>query len=140
MRILIIDDQIQFLNALAAMLMPIPEIEAVCSAHGGHEGLKFAAEMNPDIVLTDFSMPDLGGMDVARRLKASSRPPKVIMMSFHAEQEYRQMARDAGVDAYVVKSDLDQELVPILRWLAPEATHGYAAKHDGERTSEVSAS
>jgi len=122
MRVLIIDDQIPFLNVLSAMLMLIPDIEAVCSAQGGREGLKFAAEMQPDMVLTDYSMPEVDGMGVTRRLKASSRPPQVIMMSFHAEREYREMAVKAGVDAYLVKSDLDRDLVPTLKRLAAEAS------------------
>lgn len=121
MRVLIIDDQIPFLNVLSAMLMLVPDIEAVCSAQGGTEGLKFAAEMDPDVVLTDYSMPGLDGVGVTRCLKASPHPPQVVMMSFHAEREYREMAVKAGVDAYLVKSDLDRDLVPTLKRLAAEA-------------------
>ena len=121
MRVLIIDDQIPFLNVLSAMLMLVPDIEAVCAAQGGREGMKFAAELDPDMVLTDYSMPGLDGIGVTRYLKASPRPPKVIMMSFHADPEYREMALKAGADAYLVKSELDKELVPTLKRLANAA-------------------
>lgn len=120
MRVLIVDDQTQFLDVLSSILMQIPDIEAVCSALGGREGVRLAAELKPDLVLTDFSMPDVDGMVVTRHLKGSSRPPQVVMMSFHAEQEYRDMARQAGVDAYLVKADLHEDLVPLLKLLAAE--------------------
>lgn len=117
MRVLIIDDQPGFLETLTRMLMLIPEIEAVCPAIGGLEGLKFASEMRPDVVLTDFSMPDLNGTAVTRRLKERGWAPYVLMMSFHAGPEYREMAVGAGADGYLVKTDLDQQLVPVLRQL-----------------------
>lgn len=117
MRVLIIDDQLSFLETLTRMLMQIPEIEAVCPAVGGLEGLKFASEMRPDVVLTDFSMPDLNGTVVTRRLKERAWAPYVLMMSFHAGPEYREMAVGAGADGYLVKTDLDQQLVPVLRKL-----------------------
>lgn len=117
MRVLIIDDQPGFLTALTGMLMLIPEIEAVCPALGALEGLQFAAEMRPDVVLTDFSMPDLNGAAVTRRLKERSWAPYVLMMSFNDGPEYREMAHGAGADAYLVKGDLDQQLVPVLRRL-----------------------
>ena len=122
MRILIIDDQAQFLDTVAAMLMLDPEIEAVCPALGAREGLKAAAELHPDVVLTDFSMPDMNGIEVIRCLKADSDPPRVAMMSFHAEPEYREMALRMGADAYLVKSELDRELVPTLKRLAVKLT------------------
>jgi len=117
MRVLIIDDQPGFLETLTRMLMQIPEIEAVCPAVGGLEGLAFAAEMRPDVVLTDFQMPDLNGTVVTRRLKERAWAPYVLMMSFHSGPEYREMAHGAGADAYLVKADLDQQLVPVLRQL-----------------------
>lgn len=117
MRVLIIDDQTGFLETLTRMLMLIPEIEAVCPAVGGLEGLKFASEMRPDVVLTDFSMPDLNGTAVTRRLKERAWAPYVLMMSLNDGPEYREMALGAGADAYLVKADLDQQLVPVLRQL-----------------------
>ena len=133
MRVLIIDDQPALLATLTGMLMMIPEIEAVCPALGGLEGLKFAAEMHPDVVLTDFSMPDLNGAKVTRRIKERDWAPYVVMMSFHAEPEYREMAHEVGADAYLVKRDLEQQLVPVLRRL----TAGPAGKDGRAQRSSL---
>lgn len=124
MRILIIDDQMQFLDTVAGMLTPEPGIDAIRCALGGREGLEAAAEMHPDVVLTDFSMPDINGLDVIRRLKTDAASPRVAMMSLHTEPEYRESALRAGADAYLVKSELYRELVPTLRRLTAEPTGG----------------
>lgn len=135
MRVLIIDDQPGFLATLTGMLMLIPEIEAVCPALGGLEGLTFAAELRPDVVLTDLSMPDLNGAAVTRRLKERAWAPYVLMMSFNDGPEYREMAHGAGADAYLVKSDLEQQLVPVLRRLraepADEKEHAHRSSSPG---------
>ena len=55
------------------------------------------------------------GIEVARKLKSAPGAPKVIVMSFHAEPEYRDMALQAGADAFLVKTEIHQELVPLLR-------------------------
>jgi DNA-binding NarL/FixJ family response regulator len=118
MRAILVDDYPPLLAALTTLLRTYDGIEIVGRAHTGGDGLKLAEEQQPDLVLVDFSMPDMNGAVVTRKLKARAAPPKVVVMSFHAEPEYRDMAMDAGADAYLVKSDLYQELMPLLRRIA----------------------
>src|SRR5690348_454290 len=92
MRLLIIDDHASFLDALAKMLGQVARVEVVGRAKDGRQGLEAAAELEPDVVVVDFAMPELNGLDVARELKRQPRPPKVIVMSFHQEPEYRDIA------------------------------------------------
>lgn len=121
MRLLIIDDHASFLDALAVMLGQAPAIEVVGKAKDGREGLKAAAELKPDMVLVDFSMPELDGLAVTRQLKAWAKPPKVVMMSFHTGPEYRDMALAMGADAFLTKTDLHRDLLPLLARLGTEA-------------------
>ena len=115
MRAILVDDYPPFLDALAALLRGQPEVAVVGRAHNGADGLKLAAELVPDLVLVDFSMPDMDGLAVTRRLKSGSKPPKVVIITSHAENEYREMAMQAGADGYVVKSEIYQELMPQLK-------------------------
>ena len=117
MRVIIVDDHPSFLTAVAAMLVLIPDIQIVGRAAGGREALALAAEMKPDLVLVDFSMPDMTGAAVAKSLKASVNPPKVVVMSFNADPECRDIALQAGADAFVSKTGVHKELVPLLRYL-----------------------
>jgi len=114
-RTILIDDYPPFLTALAALLRQQPGMEVVGEAHNGGGGIKLAAELKPDLVLVDFSMPDMSGADVTRALKQAPNPPKVVVISFHAAPEYRDMALKAGADGYVVKPEIHTELMPVLR-------------------------
>jgi DNA-binding NarL/FixJ family response regulator len=114
MRLIIIDDHTPFREALARMLEQVTDIDIVGQAGDGKEGLKVAAELKPDTVLVDFSMPVLDGLAVTRQLKAWPKPPRVVMMSFHAEPEYREMALATGADIFITKADLHKDLVPVL--------------------------
>ena len=118
MRTILVDDYPPLLAALATLLRTYEGIEIVGRANSGSDGLKLAAEHDPDLVLVDFSMPDMDGVSVTRKLKSRPNPPKVVVMSFHAEPEYRDMALHAGADAYLVKTDLYHELMPLLERIA----------------------
>jgi len=115
MRTILVDDYPPFLDALAALLNGHPGVAVVGRAHNGQDGLKLAAELVPDLVLVDYSMPDMDGLAVTRHLKAGPKPPKVVIVTSHAETEYREMALRAGADGYVVKSEIYQDLVPQLQ-------------------------
>ena len=118
LRTVLVDDYPPLLAALATLLRSHADIEIVGRANNGRDGLKLAEQQHPDLVLVDFSMPDIDGVAVTRRLKAGPTPPKVVVMSFHAEPEYREMAMHAGADAYLVKTELYHELVPLLERIA----------------------
>lgn len=118
MRVIIVDDHPPFLAAVAAMLAMVPEVQVVGRAVGGREALALASDVKPDLVLVDYSMPDMTGAAVAKSLKAGPVAPKVVVMSFHNEPEYRDMALQAGADAFLPKTELHKELVPLLRRLS----------------------
>ena len=118
MRTILVDDYPPLLAALATLLRTFSGVEIVGRANNGTDGLKLATEQNPDLVIIDFSMPDMDGAAVTRQLKAGAHPPKVVVMSFHAEPEYRDIAMRAGADAYLVKTDIYNELMPLLERIA----------------------
>ena len=114
MRTILVDDHKQFLDALAALLRRQPGIELVGEAYDGARGLALAAELKPDLVLVDFSMPDMNGAEVAQALKSSAKPPIVVIVSNHDGQEYQDRAMQCGSDGYVVKSEVADQLLPLL--------------------------
>lgn len=121
MRLLLIDDHASLLDTLATMLGDAPGMDVVGRATDGAEGLRLAAELKPDVVIVDFTMPGMDGQSVTRSLKTRPGAPRVIMMSVHAEPEYREVALALGADAFLTKSRLYKELVPLLTRLGKEA-------------------
>ncbi|HEY1992141.1 MAG TPA: response regulator, partial [Gammaproteobacteria bacterium] len=75
LRTVLVDDYPPLLAALATLLRGRADIEIVGHASNGRDGLKLAEEQQPDLVLVDFSMPDIDGVAVTRRLKAGPKPP-----------------------------------------------------------------
>jgi len=118
MRAIVVDDYAPFLSALTVLLGHKTGVEVVGQADNGVDGLKLIEEMRPDLVLVDFTMPGMGGVELTQRLKASGKAPKVIVMSFQTEPECREQALAAGADGFLVKTEIHQELMPLLRHIA----------------------
>ncbi len=117
MRVVLVDDNVLFLNTLSEQLSRKPGIQVVGSANSGGDGLMLVAELNPDVVIVDLAMPDMSGLEVAKRLKNGLHPPRVVVLSLYDEPEYRESAQLVGVDAYIVKDAVDSDLMPILSGL-----------------------
>lgn len=118
LRAIVVDDYAPFLAALTVLLGHGAGVDVVGQADNGVDGLKLIEEMQPDLVLADFSMPGMGGIELTRRLKAAPKPPKVILMSFQTEAECRREASAAGADGFLPKADIHRELMPLLRSIA----------------------
>ncbi len=120
-RVLLVDDHAEFLAALARFLSVDPTVKAVGQAHSGTEALKRTAELGPDLVLVDLSMPDMNGLEVTRQLKRLPNAPCVIMLTMHDLPQYRAAAKAAGADGFVSKAGFGTQLRPTIRALFPQA-------------------
>jgi DNA-binding NarL/FixJ family response regulator len=113
-RTLLVDDSGEFLNSAADFLSGSRDIEIVGRAQSGREAIRLAAELFPDLVLVDISMPEINGIELTRRLKQGASPPKVVILTFHVNAAYRLAAELAGADAFVAKTDLVDTLLPTV--------------------------
>ena len=90
-------------------------------AGDGEEGIRLAAEKQPDLILLDLDIPVRDGLDVARHLKgrdATSRIP-IVALTAHAQQEDRERAAEAGFDGYLAKPVAPRKvLAEVQRFLA----------------------
>jgi two-component system KDP operon response regulator KdpE len=111
-RILVVDDEPQITRVLRRSLAT-HGYEAQ-TASGGEEALQVFREWSPDLVITDLSMPDMGGLELCRRLRAVSRVP-VIVLSAKGEERLKVEALDVGADDYVTKPFGMDELLARIR-------------------------
>jgi len=74
-------------------------------ASNGHEAVKLTEKFRPDVVVMDFSMPQLNGLDAAKEIRRVSPRSKVILLTAHREQHYVLEALSVGVKGYVLKSE-----------------------------------
>jgi two-component system, NarL family, response regulator NreC len=103
---------------MRALLESEPGVTVVGEAADGLDALRMAEEQRPDLLILDIGMPRLNGIDVAARAQKLQPPPRVIMLSMHADESYVLRALDAGARAYLLKDATDEDLLPALRAVA----------------------
>lgn len=114
-RILIADDHGVLRAGLRALLSAESELEVVDEASSGNEALILAGELQPDLILLDISMPDLGGIEVTRRLKEMLPNVRVLILTVHEDESLLQEAIQAGASGYIVKRAVESELIDAIR-------------------------
>jgi DNA-binding NarL/FixJ family response regulator len=105
-RVLLVDENDDFLDGLAAWIGACPGFEIAGIAHSGREALQRIDLLEPDVVLMDISLPDMNGLEVTRRISARARKPLVILMTFHDLTAIRVEASLAGADACLAKPEI----------------------------------
>jgi len=110
-RVLIADDDPLFLDALEAILGIEAQIEIAGRARDGEEATRLAADLEPDVVLLDLSMPVVDGFGASRRIRAGAPDTAIIVLTGSSYAEDVEKAYDAGATAYVTKDRIAQDLV-----------------------------
>jgi len=110
--IVVVDDESQITRVLRTALAG--HGYAVRTAGDGDEALEIMREWSPDLVITDLSMPNMGGLELCRRIRAKSQVP-IIILSVRGEERAKVEALDAGADDYVTKPFNMNELLARVR-------------------------
>jgi DNA-binding NarL/FixJ family response regulator len=117
-RVLIVDDHELVRAGLRALLSADPDIEIVAEAATGTEALAQARARQPDVVLLDARLPDLGGAEVCRRLGQHHPAPAVAMLSTYSDDELVRECVRAGAQGYLLKDIARLDLGRSIRALA----------------------
>lgn len=117
-RILLADDHDVLRTGLRALIETRPGWKVVAEARDGLEALKAAETTKPDIVVLDYSMPVMNGLEVARQLRARPRRPEILIFTMHDDDAILREAVLAGVRGYLLKSDAQGHLLEALETLA----------------------
>jgi len=112
-RILIADDHRLVAEACKNLLEP--EFEVVAIAYDGRELLKAEAELHPEVVILDISMPNLNGLDAGELIKQRNRAVKLIYITMSQDAEVAAEAFRRGASGYVLKQCSAEELVTAVR-------------------------
>ncbi len=111
-RILVVDDEPQITRVLRTALTGSGY--EVRTANDGLAGLRSAREWQPDLAVTDISMPNMNGIELCRQLRSESSLP-IIVLSVKGEEKTKVEALDAGADDYVTKPVGMNELLARVR-------------------------
>jgi DNA-binding NarL/FixJ family response regulator len=113
--ILLADDNARIRRFIRILLEEEADLSVVGEAANGIDAVKLVADLKPDILITDLSMPGLDGIEVTRRIRKASPPTMVIVLSTWDTSSYGEAAKQAGAVGYVVKDSADTKLMPAIQ-------------------------
>lgn len=117
-RLLVVDDHTLVREALCRVLAAEKDMDVVGVTGSGHEAVVLCRDHRPDIVLLDYSLPDLDGLETARQILALNTGARVLVLTMHANEEYATRLIQAGASGFVVKAAPTEELLTALRKVA----------------------
>ncbi|HYE85238.1 MAG TPA: response regulator transcription factor [Vicinamibacterales bacterium] len=115
---LLADDHTLVRAGLRGLLQGIAGVEVVGEAEDGHDALRLATELHPDVVVLDIGMPGLNGLDAATQLVRADDRIRVLILSMHSAEEYVLRALRAGCAGYLLKRSAVSELEIAVRAVA----------------------
>ena len=115
--ILVVDDHDVVRQALSRWLETVFQDCLILTAATGEQALNIVRDTLPQIVVLDFGLPGINGAEATRRIKAISPAVQVVVLTIHNSTAYRTDAARAGASAYVLKEDMQAQLVPTLKML-----------------------
>lgn len=113
-KILLVDDHKLVISGFKMILSQEESFEVVGVADNGLEGIDLCEKLNADVVLLDINLPQMSGIEAAKKIKKSNPNVKVIMLSMNEEEDYIFNADRVGADGYLLKSIENDELIKAI--------------------------
>jgi two-component system response regulator NreC len=117
-RVLLADDHAVLRDSLRAFLAMYPDLEVIGEASDGVETLTQVRALKPDVLLLDMAMPNLGGLEVLRRIAKEQPACKVLVLTQHDAPQYVLPALQAGAKGYLLKKSGGSEVAQAVRAIA----------------------
>jgi DNA-binding NarL/FixJ family response regulator len=113
-RIILAEDHVVFRRLLRQELENSDGLTVVGEAKDGQELLALLEEVTPDLIILDISMPNLSGLEAAKRIRVSHPHVKILFLSMHKNPAYAEQAQKLGVAGYLLKEEMEQALLAAI--------------------------
>ncbi len=124
------EDQALIREGLRALLAQSPGFDVVGEAANGHEAVRLAVALRPDVVLMDLGMPELNGIDATIRVRAEAPRTRILIVTRHDTPVIARRAVAAGAHGYVHKDESGPALALAVRAVAAGGTsYGVVERH-----------
>lgn len=113
--VFIAEDHTILREGVRSLLATNPELDIVGEAADGREATERARELQPDLLITDLSMPRMSGIEAVRAIKKASPGTKILVLTVHKTDEYILATLEAGADGYLLKDSTYAELLMAVK-------------------------
>ena len=121
-RILIAEDHLMVRAGIRALLEKAGDIHILGEASNGQEAVDMTRELKPDVLVMDIMMPRMNGLQAAKNIRDLGLSTRILLLSMYAEAGFVHQARQCGVEGYVLKSSVSDELLQAVRTVASGKT------------------
>jgi DNA-binding NarL/FixJ family response regulator len=122
LKILVADDHDIIRRGLKDLLTAKAGWEVCAEAKTGREAISLAEQLKPDIIIMDISMPDLNGLEAARRIHKALPKTGILILTMHFSDQLVRDVVETGARGYILKSDADRDLVTAVDSIANRRT------------------
>lgn len=142
-KILLVDDHAIVREGYRGLILKQSDLQLVAEADNGNQAYESFKECNPDVIVTDISLPTISGLELITRIRQRCNHAKILVFSMHQNSNYAIQATRAGALGYVTKSNSPETLLQGIRevyngryFLSPDITQVLALEKIGnERTA-----
>jgi two-component system, chemotaxis family, protein-glutamate methylesterase/glutaminase len=117
-RVLLVDDHRLLLDGLKILLESEKDIEVVAEAVNGHEAVRLAWSLSPDVIVMDIAMPHLDGIEATRRIRMVNPATKIVALSASTDPGLAERAMKAGASGFLDKNAAFSVLARAIRTVA----------------------
>lgn len=114
LKILVVDDS-RTIRCVVSHVLKQLGYHAILEAENGKQGLRIATSMNPDLIITDWNMPFMSGIEMARALRQKGLQTPILMVTANGTANDLVLAREAGVTSFISKPMSHQKLGNTIR-------------------------
>lgn len=118
MKILIADDHAIVREGVKQIVKTLPEVKQIDEVADGKEALSKLSKTHYDLAILDISMPEISGLDLLQHMKNNNIQTRVLILSFHPQEQYAVRAFKLGASGYLSKDSAFEELANAIRKIA----------------------
>lgn len=113
--VMLVDDHAVVRMGFRLLLDSSPDIKVVAEAESGEDAVRRFAEVKPDVVVMDISMPGIGGLEAIDRILAKDPGVRILVLSAHEDAMHARRVLKAGAAGYLTKRSAAEELIQAIR-------------------------
>jgi len=122
-RVLVVDDHTLVRDGICRLLESLPDLQVVGTAGCGRDAIQMCRGLCPDLVVLDYGLPDLDGLEVTRQIAAHTPGVRILIVTMHENEECAVRVMRAGATGYVLKGASTEELLTAVHKVLEGKVH-----------------